>query len=79
MRLSLDPTTYRLMRDVSEGIRVLQTRDGVRLSEKQIAERARNIVMGLMGNYRIERLDLGQADGDGEGMTMEPADHHHGP
>jgi hypothetical protein len=28
------------------------------LSEGQILERARNIVMGLVGNYRIESLDL---------------------
>ena len=43
-----------LMVDVSEGIRVLQTRDGIRLTEGQIRERTRNIVMGLLGNYRIE-------------------------
>ena len=52
----------RLLRDVSAGIRVLQVRDGVLLSEKQILERARNIVMGLVGNYRIE--------------TLEAAEHH---
>lgn len=50
------------MHDVSEGIRVLASRDGVVLSESQILERARNIVMGLIGNYRIETLDR---------------DHHH--
>ena len=42
------------MVDVSAGIRVLQSRDGVRLTESQIRERTRNIVMGLVGNYRIE-------------------------
>jgi len=47
----------RLLRDVSAGIRVLQVRDGVLLSEKQILERARNIVMGLVGNYRIQTLE----------------------
>ena len=47
----------RLVRDVSAGIRVLQIRDGILLSESQILERARNIVMGLVGNYRIETLD----------------------
>ncbi len=62
MRHAIDPTTYRLLRDVSAGIRVLQSRDGVQLSEKQILERARNIVMGLVGNYRIEAFDL---PGDG--------------
>ena len=58
MRRPIDPTTYRLLRDVSAGIRVLQSRDGVKLSESQILERASNIVMGLVGNYRIESLDL---------------------
>ncbi len=56
----------RLVRDVSAGIRVLQIRDGILLSESQILERARNIVMGLVGNYRIETLDrperAGRAD-----------------
>ncbi len=58
MRRAIDPTTYRLLRDVSAGIRVLKGRDGVPLSEGQIQERARNIVMGLVGNYRIEAIDL---------------------
>lgn len=52
----------RLLRDVSAGIRVLQVRDGILLSEKQILERARNIVMGLVGNYRIETLDVDGAE-----------------
>ena len=52
----------RLLVDVSEGIRVLQSRDGILLSEGQILERARNIVMGLVGNYRIESLE-GDLDG----------------
>ena len=50
-------TLRQLLRDVSAGIRVLQTRDGVDLSETQITERARNIVAGLIGNYRIESMD----------------------
>ena len=54
MRRRLDPTIVQLMVDVSAGIRVLQTRDGIRLTEAQIRERTRNIVMGLVGNYRIE-------------------------
>ena len=45
------------MEDVSEGIRVLQTRDGIKLSDDQIVERARNIVAGLIGNYNIQSLD----------------------
>jgi len=44
----------RLLSDVEEGIRVLQSRDGFPLSDLQIRERARNIVMGLVLNYRIE-------------------------
>ena len=51
MRLLLD--------DVAAGIRVLQTRDGIALSDAQVLERARNIVAGLMGNYRIQSLDGG--------------------
>jgi hypothetical protein len=50
-------TVRLLVEDIAEGIRVLQTRDGVALSDDQIAERARNIVTGLIGNYRIQSLD----------------------
>jgi hypothetical protein len=57
VRIAIDSTMTRLLRDVSAGIRVLRSRDGVALSEGQIHERARNIVMGLVGNYRIETLD----------------------
>jgi hypothetical protein len=46
-----------LVEDVAEGIRVLQTRDGVKLSDDQIVERARNIVAGLIGNYTFQSLD----------------------
>jgi hypothetical protein len=49
-----------LLQDVAEGIRVLQTRDGVDLTNEQILERARNIVTGLLGNYRIRSLDTRQ-------------------
>ncbi len=45
------------MQDVAEGIRVLQTRDGIELTDEQILERARNIVTGLLGNYRIRAID----------------------
>jgi hypothetical protein len=48
------PTVRLLLHDVAEGIRVLQTRDGIELTEQQILERARNIVAGLVGNYRIQ-------------------------
>ncbi len=66
------------MVDVSAGIRVLQSRDGVRLTEAQIRERTRNIVMGLVGNYRIEAfaserptdIDRG-AHADEEEATLE--------
>ena len=46
-----------LLEDVAAGIRVLHTRDGLALSEEQVIERARNIVAGLIGNYRIQSLD----------------------
>lgn len=51
------PTVRHLLKDVAEGIRVLQTRDGVDVSDEQIQERARNIVTGLIGNYSIRALD----------------------
>jgi hypothetical protein len=54
-------TLRQLIRDVSAGIRVLQTRDGMGLSEDQITERARNIVTGLMGNYHIDLIEDGHA------------------
>jgi hypothetical protein len=50
-------TVRLLLQDVADGIRVLQTRDGVELSDEQIIERARNIVTGLLGNYQIRSLD----------------------
>ena len=50
-------TVRLLLQDVAEGIRVLRTRDGVDLSDEQILERARNIVTGLLGNYRIRSID----------------------
>ena len=50
-------TIGQLMADVSDGLRVLRNRDGVPLSDAQIRDRAANIVAGLVGNYRIERLD----------------------
>lgn len=62
MRIAVDPTMTQLLRDVAAGIRVLQVRDGIVLSETQILERARNIVMGLIGNYRIEALERESLD-----------------
>jgi hypothetical protein len=50
-------TVRLLVEDVADGIRVLQTRDGIKLSEEQIVERARNIVAGLIGNYSFQSLD----------------------
>jgi hypothetical protein len=61
-------TVRLLLQDVAEGIRVLQTRDGVDLSDEQILERARNIVTGLLGNYRIRSLDPSE--------PREPAEVH---
>jgi hypothetical protein len=48
-----------LLEDVAAGIRVLKTRDGVAVTDEQVLERARNIVAGLIGNYRIHSLDVG--------------------
>jgi hypothetical protein len=61
-------TVRLLLQDVAEGIRVLQTRDGVDLTDEQILERARNIVTGLLGNYRIRSLEPSDA--------REPAEVH---
>jgi hypothetical protein len=57
------PTVRLLLQDIAEGIRVLQTRDGVLLSNEQILERARNIVTGLLGNYRIRSLETRELRG----------------
>jgi len=59
------PTVRLLLQDVAEGIRVLQTRDGIELTDEQILERARNIVTGLLGNYRIKSIDSRDAPRDG--------------
>lgn len=50
-------TVRLLVEDVADGIRVLQTRDGVKITDDQVIERARNIVAGLIGNYAIQSLD----------------------
>jgi hypothetical protein len=57
VRGAVDLTMARLLTDVSAGLRVLKSRDGLALTETQIRERAHNIVMGLLMNYRIEALD----------------------
>jgi hypothetical protein len=64
------PTVRLLLQDVAEGIRVLQTRDGVDLTDEQILERARNIVTGLLGNYRIRSIDPKDLPKD---LTRDPA------
>jgi hypothetical protein len=61
-------TVRLLLQDVAEGIRVLQTRDGVDLSNEQILERARNIVTGLLGNYRIRSIDDAREPSDTGGV-----------
>jgi hypothetical protein len=76
VRLALDPTLRRLLTDVSAGIRVLHSRDGVQLSENQILERARNIVMGLIGNYRIESLE---SEPSANSNGTSPHDHGRDP
>ena len=62
-----------LVEDVAEGIRVLQTRDGIKLSEDQIVERARNIVAGLIGNYAIQSLDVREPAAPATSATKRPA------
>lgn len=74
MRRRLDPTIVQLMVDVSAGIRVLQTRDGIRLTESQIRERTRNIVMGLVGNYRIEAFASEARNDIDEGAARDEND-----
>jgi hypothetical protein len=66
-------TVRLLVEDVAEGIRVLQTRDGVKLSEDQIVERARNIVAGLIGNYDIRSLDARDPAAPSPPATKRPA------
>lgn len=46
-------TVAALINDVAAGVRVLRDRDQVPLTEAQVADRARNIVTGLIGNYDI--------------------------
>jgi hypothetical protein len=68
-------TVRLLLQDVADGIRVLQTRDGIELSDEQISERARNIVTGLLGNYRIRSIDARDAPGDqGQAHPMDLLD-----
>ena len=62
-----------LVEDVAEGIRVLQTRDGIKLSEDLIVERARNIVAGLIGNYAIQSLDVREPAAPATSATKRPA------
>jgi hypothetical protein len=68
------PTVRGLLHDVAEGIRVLQTRDGLQLSEQQIQERARNIVAGLLGNYRIRPLEGREPQGPAPVAQMDLLD-----
>ncbi|HVZ88725.1 MAG TPA: hypothetical protein VHG72_17260 [Polyangia bacterium] len=67
-------TVRLLLQDIAEGIRVLQTRDGVELSDEQILERARNIVTGLLGNYRIRSLEPRAPAPSGTGQQMDLLD-----
>jgi hypothetical protein len=68
------PTVRLLLQDVADGIRVLQTRDGVELSDEQIQERARNIVAGLVGNYRIKSLEAREVRAPGSLTQMDLLD-----
>jgi len=76
VRGAVDLTMARLLTDVSAGLRVLKSRDGLPLTESQIRERAHNIVMGLLMNYRIEALDDEDApavEGDSPDSLFEGA------
>src|SRR5690242_10729645 len=66
-------TAKLLVEDVAEGIRVLQTRDGIKLSDDQIVERARNIVAGLIGNYNIVSLDAREPGAPAASATKRAA------
>jgi hypothetical protein len=66
-------TVRLLVEDVADGIRVLQTRDGIKLSEDQIVERARNIVAGLIGNYSFQSLEAREPDAHPTPATKRPA------
>jgi hypothetical protein len=68
------PTVRMLLQDIAEGIRVLQTRDGVDVSEEQILERARNIVTGLLGNYKIRSLEGKELRVGGSVLQMDLLD-----
>ena len=70
VRGAVDLTMARLLTDVSAGLRVLKSRDGLALTEGQIRERAHNIVMGLLMNYRIEAMD----DEDAPAMEGESSE-----
>lgn len=54
---TLPATVRQLLQDVADGIRVFKTRDNIPLSNEQILERARNIVAGLVGNYKISAVE----------------------
>jgi hypothetical protein len=62
-----------LVEDVADGIRVLQTRDGIKLTEEQIVERARNIVAGLIGNYSFQSLEAREPVASQAPATKRPA------
>lgn len=55
---------------------MLQTRDGIELTDEQILERARNIVTGLLGNYRIRSIESREGSRDaareGAGAARAP-------
>jgi hypothetical protein len=56
VRREEEAMVQQLLADVSAGLRVLRTRDGLPVTEEMVAERSANIVCALVGNYRIEPL-----------------------
>jgi hypothetical protein len=47
-----------VVQDVEDGILVFLYRDGMQITREQARERARNIVAGLVGNYKVEELSV---------------------
>lgn len=50
-------TVDALMADIKASLLVLRTLDNVPITDEQIDNRARNLVAGLIGNFKVERLN----------------------
>jgi len=49
----MNSTTARLISVLEDGLRVLNIRDGLRLPEALVSERARNMAMALLGTFEV--------------------------